>query len=82
MSLRQIFNKHMWHTADLGSLSVIVRHRGAPCDERRISGSEISEIGPTGVLIAAWDDEDGATWIPYHRILEIRSERGVVWSKP
>jgi len=82
MSLRELFNKHMWHTADLGSLSVLVRHRGAPRDERRINGSEISEVGPTGLLIATWDDEDGATWIPYHRILQIRSAQGVIWSKP
>jgi len=82
MSLRDLFNKHMWHTADLGSLSVVVRHRGAPRDQRRISGAEIAEIGPTGVLIATWDDEDGSVWIPYHRILEIRSEEGLVWRKP
>jgi uncharacterized protein (UPF0248 family) len=66
--MRDTLNSHKWRTGDLDRIVLVVRHRGAPNDEERISGSEIAEILAEGVQLAG---EDGA-FIPYHRILEIR----------
>jgi uncharacterized protein (UPF0248 family) len=72
--IRDQLNRHKWQSRDLDSLTLVVRHRGAPKDETHISGSKIVEIRPDGVVLSgAAEDED--SFIPYHRILAIRSSR-------
>jgi uncharacterized protein (UPF0248 family) len=80
MELRDILNKHLWHLGTLDALTITVRHRGAPRDERRIVGSEVLTVGPKGVhLISHYEDED-AVFVPYHRFLKVEAPEGVVWS--
>jgi len=86
-TLRELLNDHKWHLADLSRLRVIVRHRGAPDDEREIEGSSVLAIGPEGIevqadagLDAERDLEDGKVFIPFHRILRVVGE-GVLWQR-
>lgn len=53
------------HVEDWSTVLVTIRHHGAPGDEKRISGSRISNLGTSFFEI------DAETQIPYHRILRI-----------
>ncbi|HLE47558.1 MAG TPA: RNA repair domain-containing protein [Candidatus Thermoplasmatota archaeon] len=44
---------------------IIIRHRGAPRDEKPVSGSALTRLG------TSFFEVDGETQIPYHRILRI-----------
>lgn len=84
MSLREFFNEHKWHRGDLPSLEVVVRHRGAPADERVVPGSLVVEVGPTGLAFHSFEEghDGGTVWIPYHRVLAVRHGSDVLWQKP
>lgn len=90
MWLRELFNDRKWNRADLDSLEVRVRHRGAVGDARVISGAEIREIRPGGLVVEAdpglyADDEaavtDGTVFLPYHRVLRVAAPSGVLWAR-
>jgi len=69
--IRDQLNRHKWQSLDLDTLTLVVRHRGAPNDEAHISGAAIADIRPDGVVLSGAGDEEGS-FIPYHRILGIR----------
>lgn len=86
MNFRDLFNRHKWHSGDLSALTVVIRHRGAPDDERRLSGATILEIGASGLIVEAQDAEgapvdDGRAYIPYHRILRVIAPDAVLYTK-
>ena len=80
MNLRDLFNQHKWHTGDLGVLTVVIRHRGAPADEKRVSGAEILEIAASGLTVRSDEDEAGV-YIPFHRVLRVIAPEGVLFEK-
>lgn len=96
-TLRELLNERRWHRGDLDTLEVVIRHRGAPRDERVVPGAAIADIGPRGLTVRhdvavtlllggdpdeAPEGDDGDVWIPYHRVLEVRAPAGTLWSKP
>lgn len=86
MDFRSLLNDRKWHHADLEAISLVVRHRGAPDDQRRISGGAILEIAAAGLFVEARDAEgepldDGRAFIPYHRILAIRGPEGLLYER-
>ena len=72
--IRDRLNRHRWQSRDLESVTLVVRHRGAPNDEAYITGSEIVEIRADGVVLSGTTEEEGS-FIPYHRIIDVRSSR-------
>ena len=84
MTLRDLLNKHLWHHDDLDDIDIVVIHRGAPRDQRVVSGADITAIGSRGIEIESFadDEEDASVYIPYARFLEVRVAAGVLWSKP
>jgi uncharacterized protein (UPF0248 family) len=86
MDLRKLLNDHRWHTQDLATLRIVVRHRGAPDDERALSGASILEIAGNGVFVEARDADgepidDGRAFIPYHRFLRVRGPEGLLYER-
>lgn len=86
MDLRNLLNNHKWHKGDLGQLTLVVRHRGAPRDERAIPGASIQEIAAGGVFVEARDAEgepidDGRAFIPYHRLLRVEGPEGLLYER-
>lgn len=86
MDLRELLNERKWHRGDLGSLHLVVRHRGAPEDERRIAGGAVLEIAAAGVFVEARDAEgepidDGRAFIPYHRFLRVIGPEGTLYAR-
>ena len=90
MQLRDMLNELKWRHDDLASIEVVVRHRGAPRDELRISGIDIVEIGAKGLFVAA--DDARASWevelvdgnertkfLPWHRVLAVHGREGALW---
>src|SRR5688500_2820295 len=88
MWVRELLNERKWGRGDLGSLEVVVRHRGSPGDVRVVFGGEIGEIRPGGLLVRAdpYLDEgvadDGQVFLPWHRVLQVRGPEGVLWARP
>ncbi len=87
--LRLFLNQRRWNQQDLDSLTIFVRHRGAPADEREVPGRQaipltygISATADPG-LDTDEDCYDGEVFIPYHRILRVTNRAGeVLWTKP
>jgi len=71
-------NRLKW-TGRLAEARVAIRHRGAPNDEKVISGSQITEVHKTHFL--CMDESGNEIHIPMHRILKIESEGRVLWQK-
>jgi uncharacterized protein (UPF0248 family) len=94
MNLRDLFNDRRWHVNDLSELEIDVRHRGVPGDRRTVQGYAIKRVAGNGLVVQdepvtlAFGDEgeevvdDGEIFLPYHRVLEVRSASGVLWTKP
>jgi uncharacterized protein (UPF0248 family) len=57
--------KHDPEFAKLSDLEIVIRHRGAPEDKKLVSGGRIARVSRRGF----WIEE---TFIPAHRILEVR----------
>ncbi|MFB6489635.1 MAG: DUF504 domain-containing protein [Thermoproteus sp. AZ2] len=67
--IRAALNKLKW----TGSTGVVVYiNRGSPGDLAEISTDEIVEIGANGFTTAR------GTYIPYHRVVEVRDSKGSV----
>jgi uncharacterized protein (UPF0248 family) len=79
MNLRDLFNERKWHTGDLAVLTVVVRHRGAPGDERRLPGAQIVEIGSAGLVVDG--GEEGSVFLPWHRVLRVVAPEAVLWER-
>jgi uncharacterized protein (UPF0248 family) len=80
MTLRELLNDHLWHHEDLGQLTLVVRHRGAPGDVRHVEGVYISEIGATGLTVESALPGEEDTFLPYHRVLQVLGPAGVLYT--
>lgn len=85
MSLRDLLNKHKWYHENLDSLEIVIRHRGAPDDERVICGALIQEVKANGFTTFDLSATDIGTmslsWIPYHRVLTVQASEDVLWQR-
>lgn len=84
MTLRDLLNERRWVNADLSRITVIARHRGAPDDEREVSGALIQHIRPGGLVVESSDAEaEDPTWfLPWHRVLRVIGPEGPLWQRP
>jgi uncharacterized protein (UPF0248 family) len=58
--------------------SIVILHRGAPGDERRIEGRSIEALGRGFMRVRS---PEGGVEIPYHRILRIEVNGRKVWER-
>lgn len=79
MTVRDLLNERKWRHGDLDRVDVIVRHRGAENDERRILGTEIREIRGEGLIVSPLDPDSPDVFIPWHRVLRILAPEGTIW---
>jgi len=62
---RDILNRLRWEEGrSLASVEIVILHRGAPGNRKRIPGSDIISIGHS-----FFDTKESS--IPFHRVLEI-----------
>jgi uncharacterized protein (UPF0248 family) len=83
--LRELLNRHRWHSKDLERLTIVVRMRGAPGDERAVSGKEVLDIQAAGLLVEDQPGEaidDGYWFLPYHRVVRVEGPNGTIWQHP
>jgi|YelNatPaOPRAMG01_1025707.scaffolds.fasta_scaffold147824_2 uncharacterized protein (UPF0248 family) len=72
-----ILNKLKW-TKKLEECEVVILHRGAENNKKAISGSSITEIKKSHFYYKNGKIE---TFIPMHRVLEIRLKGEIIWQK-
>lgn len=76
MNAKDALNELKWRDdRELAKATIYYVHRGAPNDERQISGEEIKELGSS--FFSTMD----AT-IPYHRIFRIEYEGMAIFERP
>jgi len=68
-----LFNQIKW-TGDLAEAKVIYLHRGAPGNQRVLSGDSILAVRP-------WYLETESTVIPYHRILQVTYQGKILFCR-
>lgn len=73
----QTLNRLKW-TGMLERCSVLFVHRGAPGDRKAISGRQITEIKRSYLH---YKDGRGETFIPLHRVVEIKMDGETVWKR-
>lgn len=83
MNLREMLNEARWRTSDLHVYRVTFIDRGSPNDEKVIDGRLIEAIHWSGFTFSdgASMDEDGETFIPWHRVVRVARAGSVVWEK-
>ncbi len=72
----RVLGKLKW-TGQLTKAEIIIRHRGAPDNKKVIAGDAIIDIKRDRFLCV----DKGETAIPMHRVVEIKFEGKIVWSK-
>ena len=80
MTNRTVLNKIFWdQREDRKNYELTFVHRGVPGDLRRIHCKMIAHLEPSGFIYQ--NEEKEETFIPYHRIREIRDIRDgkVIW---
>jgi RNA 3'-terminal phosphate cyclase (ATP) len=79
---RDILNRARWARADLHTLAITVVHRGAPNDQRTLSGASVVAVQAGGVELTP-DQPDGETgFVPYHRFVAIHAANGaLLWDR-
>ncbi|GBE17678.1 MAG TPA: DUF504 domain-containing protein [Euryarchaeota archaeon] len=76
---RKVLCELLWHPEkSLADASITYIHRGAPGDRITISGAEIERLDQAHFIIKRRVRE---TWIPYHRITEIKAGDEVLYRK-
>lgn len=70
-------NKLKW-TNKLDKCEIIIKHRGAKNNIKNISGPDVTEIKKS---YFCYKDNDKETFIPLHRILEIKFEGKIIWKR-
>jgi len=75
--VNKILNKLKW-TKKLKNCEIIILHRGAPGDMKVISGSKVTEVKKSYFM---YEDEGRETFIPLHRVIEVRSGGKKIWEK-
>lgn len=73
----QALNKLKWK-GDLDQAEVVVLSRGSPNDRKTIPGRNIIGIKRSHFY---YRDNDRETFIPNHRVLEIRIEGKTIWKR-
>lgn len=77
VTIREVLNRIKW-AQGLNVHQVVIIHRGSPGDVKVIEGRSIKELFRNFFIY----EEDGVeTYIPYHRVLEIRNTSGKVLFK-
>lgn len=71
-----VLNRMKW-TGKLGGCEVVILHRGAPRDRKVIAGTSITEVKKSYFSYS----NERETTIPMHRILEVRHQGKVIWSR-
>ena len=73
---REVLNRLKWSPegGGLGDVDVIIRHRGAPGDEKRIPASTITDLGKGSF-------QTPESTIPYHRVLRITRGEAVLYRR-
>jgi uncharacterized protein (UPF0248 family) len=74
-----LLNRLKW-TKRLPESEVVILHRGAPKDQKRIKGDHITEIQKGSFSYVDFETKK-ETRIPMHRVLEIWMDEKVVWKK-
>ena len=81
--IREILNKIRWNDVDnFQDYKILYIHRGAPNDQKEVNYSLIIDI--TASFFVYQDDLlDEPTYIPFHRILEIKNvkKNEILWVK-
>jgi RNA 3'-terminal phosphate cyclase (ATP) len=81
-TLRELLNEARWRDGTLHELEIRVVHRGAPGDERVLSGKLITEVRAGGIELASESSDGETIFIPYHRFVDISGPSGQrVWAK-
>jgi len=79
VTIRDLLNREKWASdAGLGSLEVVILHRGAPGDLKVIKGESIADVAPRAMIVR---EEGEETVIPYHRVRIIRRGDTVIWRR-
>ena len=73
----QTLNKLKWK-GNLEKAEIVILSRGSPNDRKTIPGSRIIDIKRSYFY---YRDNDHETFIPNHRVLEIREEGKTVWKR-
>jgi uncharacterized protein (UPF0248 family) len=73
----QTLNKLKWE-GGLEGTEVVILSRGSPKDRKTISGRKIISIKRSHFY---YRDNDRETFIPNHRVLEIRKEGKTIWKR-
>ena len=73
----QTLNRLKW-TGMLERCSALFVHRGAPGDRKAISGRQITQIKKSYLY---YKDSRGETFIPLHRVFEIKLDGETVWKR-
>lgn len=73
----QTLNKLKW-AGDLDRAEVVILSRGSPEDRKTISGRKITEVKRSHFY---YKDNDRETFIPNHRVLEIRMKGKEIWKR-
>jgi len=74
----QVLNKLKWK-GGLDVCIITIRHRGAPDDEKKIHGSEVTKVKKS--YFCYTNNKGEETVIPLHRILRMEKEGKVLWKK-
>ena len=75
----QILNKLKWK-GGLKECKIIIKHRGAPKDEKVVSGSDVIEI-KKGHFCYINNITKQEVIIPLHRVLSVEREGKILWQK-
>jgi len=74
----QALNRLKWQGL-LARAEITIIHRGAPGDRMLIEGSSITELKKSYFCYQSGGRE---THIPLHRVVEIRLDGKLIWSRP
>lgn len=68
-----------WHHHALERVRISYVHRGAPDDERTVSGADVVDLGPSFMELRS--DDAMPAMVPYHRVLRIVLDGAMVWER-
>jgi uncharacterized protein (UPF0248 family) len=85
-TVRSVLHGLRWRAdRDFGLVEVDYVHRGAPGDTRKVGGADILELGPWMIVIKRegmlGGPAPGRAAIPYHRIVQVRYDGGIVFDR-
>ena len=73
-----ILNKLKW-AGDLSGCEIVILHRGAPGERKVVAGGNVTQVKKRNFQYLNERGEE--TFIPYHRVLEIRIKGRTAWRK-